>query len=282
MDLAQSLAGKGPLAGQALVEDAAESPDVGTVIDRSPEELLGAHVAWGADDPAAPAGVGRVLRSRFAADRSGQTEIEYLDQPIRGDPDIAGLDVEVNDALLVSGLEGGGDLAADGEGVVQIKRRRPDPVTQILAGYQLQSEETDPARLFERVDGGDIGMVERGQELRLALEPREPLGIAGDGRRENLDRDLSLEPRVLGDIDDSHAAALELARDPVVADPLGKRSAGLTVRSRAPGEDGILSRWRQRDRLVTQGVARFSLPVRTASPVIQAAHSSILRLPIRD
>ncbi len=36
------------------------------------------------------------------------------------------------------------------------------------------------ARFFEAVDGRDVGMIQRGERLRFALEPCEPVGVAGE------------------------------------------------------------------------------------------------------
>ena len=50
-----------------------------------------------------------------------------------------------------------------------------------------------PPDLFEAVDRRDVRMIERGEDFRLALEAREPIGIAGDRGRQDLDRDLPLQ-----------------------------------------------------------------------------------------
>ena len=61
-------------------------------------------------------------------------------------------------------------------------------------------------------------MVELGQELRLALEAREALRVRGEGRGQDLDRDLALELRVGGAVDLAHAALAELGGDLVGAE----------------------------------------------------------------
>jgi hypothetical protein len=38
--------------------------------------------------------------------------------------------------------------------------------------------------LLETVDDGDVGVAERRQQLRLALEAGEPVGVAGEVRRQ--------------------------------------------------------------------------------------------------
>ena len=61
-------------------------------------------------------------------------------------------------------------------------------------------------------------MVQRREHLRLALEPRQPLGIARERAGQDLDRDVATEPRVAGAIDLAHAAAPEQRENLVAAD----------------------------------------------------------------
>jgi hypothetical protein len=49
-------------------------------------------------------------------------------------------------------------------------------------------------------------VVQRGQQLRLTLEPRNAIAIAGKGRRQELQGDVSLQARVAGAVDLAHAA----------------------------------------------------------------------------
>jgi hypothetical protein len=65
------------------------------------------------------------------------------------------------------------------------------------------------------VDGGDPRVVERGEDLRLALEPGHPLRIAGQRGREDLDRDLAVERRIPGSPDFAHATSTQAAQDQV-------------------------------------------------------------------
>ena len=63
------------------------------------------------------------------------------------------------------------------------------------------------------MDAGDVRVVERGEHLRLALEPAEPIGVVGDGLRQQLDRDAPAQLAVLGEVDLAHATLAELGRD---------------------------------------------------------------------
>ncbi len=52
-------------------------------------------------------------------------------------------------------------------------------------------------------------MVERGEQLGFALKPRKSIGIAGKRVRQDLDRDLALQPRIACAIHFSHSAAAD-------------------------------------------------------------------------
>ena len=56
------------------------------------------------------------------------------------------------------------------------------------------------------MDVRDVGVIQRGQKLRLTLEPREAIGIAGKESREDLDRDVAIQLLVAGTIHLSHSA----------------------------------------------------------------------------
>jgi hypothetical protein len=60
--------------------------------------------------------------------------------------------------------------------------------------------------LAEVVNGKDVGMIQRGDCLRLLLKAPQALGIAGESCRQNLDRNFAVQARVAGAVDLSHAA----------------------------------------------------------------------------
>src|SRR5262245_6823646 len=61
-------------------------------------------------------------------------------------------------------------------------------------------------------------MIERSQELCLALEPREALGIERKAFRQDLDRDVAIQFRVTGAIDLAHSTRAERRDDLVRTD----------------------------------------------------------------
>ena len=55
----------------------------------------------------------------------------------------------------------------------------------------------------------DVRMIERGQQLGLALEARHPLRVFRKGSRQNLQRHITFQLRVLGPVNLAHAAYAE-------------------------------------------------------------------------
>jgi hypothetical protein len=60
-------------------------------------------------------------------------------------------------------------------------------------------------------------MVERGEHLGFTAEPRAAFGIVGEGRRQDLQRDVATELRILPLVDFGHAASPKLRLDLVGA-----------------------------------------------------------------
>ena len=46
--------------------------------------------------------------------------------------------------------------------------------------------------VFDAVDVRDVRMVQRGKHLRLAAEARQAIGIIGDRRQQDFDRDVAM------------------------------------------------------------------------------------------
>ncbi len=69
-------------------------------------------------------------------------------------------------------------------------------------------------------DRHDIGMMQLGGGFGLALESPHLLGVEQRAGREHLECDSPAQRFLLGLVDHAHAAATDLAEDPVVAQPL--------------------------------------------------------------
>src|SRR5262245_64709400 len=68
-------------------------------------------------------------------------------------------------------------------------------------------------------------MIQCGQELRLALEPRDAIGIGQEQRREKLDGHVATELCVARLVDLAHPARAECGQNLVRAEPRSRREA---------------------------------------------------------
>ena len=138
-----------------LVEDHAEGPDVRPPVDGAALGLLGAHVGGRAQDGAHlghrggdRGGVREVsFVDAVAGVGPGQTEVEDLDLARVGDLHVRGLEVAVDDALLVGFLQPLGDLGGDLHRLADRQGAAFEAHGKILALHQFHDEETLSARL---------------------------------------------------------------------------------------------------------------------------------------
>src|SRR5579863_2647014 len=110
----------------------------------------------------------------------GEAEIENFGVAAFGHEDVCGLDIAVNDAFGVGGVEGVRDFDSQVEEQVQLHGTASDEVLQSLAFEALHGDEGASVFFADVVDGADVGMVESGGGLGLATKTAERLGIFGE------------------------------------------------------------------------------------------------------
>ena len=71
---------------------------------------------------------------------------------------------------------------------------------------KLEDQEANTLRFLEAVDRADVRVVQRREHSRLALETGEPIRVAGERTRQDLDRDVAPELRVVSAVHLAHAA----------------------------------------------------------------------------
>ena len=157
----------------------------------------------------------------------------------------------MDDAGIVRGFERQGDLMRDGQRLVGRDRALRDAVGERGSFDQFQHERRLAILLLEAVDGRDVRVVQRGQDLGFALEPREACGIGRHRRRQDLDRHVAFQLAVARAIDLAHSAFAQLRDDfvgaeavPASGDPAGLRRDLAEVRAHA---------WRARTRADLRG-----------------------------
>ena len=78
---------------------------------------------------------------------------------------------------------------------------------------QLHHQEVPAGGVLETVERGDVGMIQRGEGLRLTLELHRPIGIGHEGLEHHLECYVSIEPRVARAIDLAHSALAQRVED---------------------------------------------------------------------
>jgi hypothetical protein len=126
--------------------------------------------------------------------------------PSSVDFDIGGLEIAMNDALLVRGLECLGNLLRNRERFVDGDRTARDPVCERRALDELHDQGATATSFFEAVDLRDLRVVQRRQCLGFALEAGDPVSIMRKGIVQNLDRDLAAKVGIARTVDVAHAA----------------------------------------------------------------------------
>src|SRR5882757_5509086 len=98
------------MSGEKLVEDDSERKDVGALVDFGGESLLGRHVLHGSDDVA---GLGEAV----VIDGAGKAEVHNENAAAGFTHDVLRLEVAMDDADGMCGLESFCNLTDDGDGV---------------------------------------------------------------------------------------------------------------------------------------------------------------------
>ncbi len=215
-----------------LVQHDAQGKEVRAGVKIFTQRLLGGHV--GHRPQCRPrtrqvlfCGSGRNLRVFSFFRRSTphaldlrEAEVEDLRFPPFGHEDVRGLDIPMNDPLGVGRIQSIRELDADLQELLRLEGLPGDAVLERLALQKLHGDEGLTLVLVYVVDGADVSVIEGGSGLGFTPEAFLSLVVGEQPHRQELQRDGSVEARVLGFVDDTHTPAAELLDDPVVGDGL--------------------------------------------------------------
>ena len=218
----RGVAREGRFAGEQLVEQAAGRVQVAAGVDDLAAGLLGRQVLGGAHH-----GVGLGDGRRGVLHGAGDAEVHHLHRARRGQHDVAGLDVPVDDAGAVGVLQrvqdAGDDLhgLGDGHGLAlaeELADRVPLDVLHDDVGHRADGAVGGGDLLLARVVDGDDGrVVEGGGGLRLPAEARLEGGVARNIGAQQFNGDNSRETPVIAEVDLGHASAADHLADLVTA-----------------------------------------------------------------
>ena len=111
----------------------------------------------------------------------------------------------MNDALLVRGLQRIRDLTREVKRFSNRQRTTLEALGQSRTFNDFKNQTRQVRRFFETVDRSDVRVAQRGEQLRLSLKSRAPIGVADKRARQHLDRHIALQARVSRAKDFTHS-----------------------------------------------------------------------------
>ena len=121
----------------------------------------------------------------------------------------------MDDPLRVRRLERLSDLPRDRQ---RFGDGRASFLCQRLALDQFEHDCAQAVSFLEAIDCADVWVIERRQRAGLAFKSGQPLGIADERIRQDLDRHVALQFRVARAVDLAHSAGSDQRLDFVRAD----------------------------------------------------------------
>ena len=199
-----------------LVHDRAQRIDVGPHVDGVTQHALGRHVGRRPSDHAG-LGHGHALGQRGCP---RDAEVQHLHVAVAVGPgrqeDVLGLEIPVDDALLVSLSQRRTDLPDDVERVRHGHRpARLEPRPEVLALQVLHGDEEDAlVGLPEVVDRDGVRTRQPARRLGLQHEPTHGQLVRGHLALEHLESHDPVHAELPGLVDRAHASGADESLDP--------------------------------------------------------------------
>jgi len=146
-----------------------------------------------------------------------QPKVKDLDLAFRGNLDVGGFQVTVDDPLLVGLLHSLCDLKGNLEGFLNRNGTLGDPVCQCWAFDQLQHQCLGSPSILNAVDLTDIGVTEGSKNLSFPLEPPHPLAVRGKPLGQDLQSHVPVQLGIGGPVHHTHTAFADLLQNLVMA-----------------------------------------------------------------
>jgi len=140
--------------------------------------------------------------------------------PALGEKYVGGLDVPMNDSLVVGRTKCVRNLNPQFKYFPERKWLAGNAVLQRLPAEKLHRNEGLAVVFDDFIDGANIWMVQGGSSLCLTIETAQSLRIWREPVRKELQGNEAMELGILGLKNDAHTAATEFLDDSVVGDGL--------------------------------------------------------------
>ena len=141
---------------------------------------------------------------------SGNAEVRYLDLSLRGNDNVLGFDIPMNDILLVGRLDAPSHLDGNADGLFEVQ---PALLFNIsLEGNTLHIFHHDIVHAVLAayiVDIDNVGMLQTRRRLGLRAEFRHKGHVLGELRLQHLYRDLPVQNVILCLVDIRHTAGAD-------------------------------------------------------------------------
>ena len=140
----------------------------------------------------------------------GEAEVHEDDAPGFAEHDVSGLDVAVDDAGLVDGVESAEERCEDGEGFFRGEALvEAEGVAEGDPAHEFHGVVAEVRVLADGVDANEVGVVHSAEGAGFFEEAAAVGFLGGEVGGEYFDGDFALESGVVGPEDGGHAAAPE-------------------------------------------------------------------------
>ena len=143
---------------------------------------------------------------RFALGQLGESEIQNLHAAVGRHEHVVGLQVAVDDALLMCRRQASRHLNRVLDGLADGQRPARETLPQCLPIEHLGDDVGRRLVLADVEDREDVRMIERGGRAGFLLESLQAFRIAGHASGQHLDRHVAPEPRISRAIHLAHPA----------------------------------------------------------------------------
>ncbi len=167
-----------------------------------------------------PAAVGaRCLTANFRIEQLGDAKVEQLGGAVAGDEDVRGLDIAMDDQVLMGILDGRAHLAKELESCGRVELAGFAEVRDVLTLHVLHREVRQAVAGRAAVQqAGNVGMLQARQDLSFVAKAADDR-VGVHPATQHFDRDAPLKRIVIADRqkDGAHAATSDLANQAVWA-----------------------------------------------------------------